>query len=291
MWRPAYKSLTHTATLRDAPLLSGHVRAYIPLASRKGGLLYGFIPQIKYSFSNNVYGLDPVQFTTSQSASQLPSLMSVTSIKPEAHNVYAQSLSTSARGYVMLPTAKSMIYPRWGVGLEGGVSVRPWSMSHFRSVVYGYTYAYLPGLWRTQGIKLTGTFQHQLGDAPFGNLSVGVLPRGFDSASNSYLAAYYRTQWKVTADYAIPIFLGDLSIPVLGYIRNFVLTPHADFLGLGKDNLWSAGADLVADMGQIFFLSTDITLGVSFSWLGGSIYEKTEQRKPYSVSLILSFDL
>ena len=99
------------------------------------------------------------------------------------------------------------------------------------------------------------------------------------------------TQWKVTADYAIPIFLGDLSIPVLGYIRNFVLTPHADFLGLGKDNLWSAGADLVADMGQIFFLSTDVKLGVSFSWLGGNIYEKTEQKKPYSVSLILSFDI
>ena len=288
---PAYKSLTHTATLRDAPLFSGHVRAYIPLASRKGGLLYGFIPQVKYSFSNNVYGLDPLQFTTSQSITQLPSLISVTGIKPEAHNVYAQSLSTSARGYVMLPTAKSMIYPRWGVGLEGGVSVRPWSLSHFRPVVYGYTYAYLPGLWRTQGLKLTGTIQHQMGDAPFGDLSVRVLPRGFDSASNSYLAAHYRTQWKVTADYAIPIFLGDLSIPVIGYIRKFVLTPHADFLGLGKDNLWSAGADLVADMGQVFFLSTDVNLGVSFSWLGGNIYEKTEQRKPYSVSLILSFDL
>ena len=288
---PPYKSLTHTATLRDAPLLSGHVRAYIPLASRKGGLLYGFIPQVKYSFSNNVYSLDPVQYTTNQRTTQLPSLISVTGIKPEAHNVYAQSLSASARGYVMLPTAKSMIYPRWGVGLEGGVSLKPWSISHFRPVVFGYTYAYLPGLWRTQGLKLTGTIQHQLGSSPFGDLSVAVLPRGFDSATNSYLAAYYRTQWKVTADYAIPIFLGDLSIPVIGYIRKFVLTPHADFLGLGKDNLWSAGADLVADMGQLSFLSVDITLGASFSWLGGSIYEKTEQRKPYSVSLILSFDI
>ena len=288
---PLYKSLAHTVTRRDAPLLSGHVRAYIPLTSRKGGLLYGFIPQAKYSFSNNVYGLDPVQYTTSHKYTQLPSLVSISSINGEAHDVYSQSLSASARGYVMLPVAKSLIYPRWGVGLEGGVSMHPWSISHFRPVVFGYTYAYLPGLWRTQGIKLTGTLQHQFGNSPFGDLSVGVLPRGYDSALHSYVAAYYRTQWKVTADYAIPIFLGDLSIPVLGYIRSFVLTPHADFLGLGKDNLWSAGADLVADLGQFFFLSVDMKLGASFSWLGGNIYEKTEQRKPYSVSLILSFDI
>ena len=94
----------------------------------------------------------------------------------------------------------------------------------------------------------------------------------------------------MTADYAIPIFLGDLAIPVLGYIRHFLLTPHADYTGLGKDFLWSAGADLVADMGQIFFLSLDTKLGVSFSWLGGSAYDKMNQKKPYSVSLILSFD-
>ena len=158
-------------------------------------------------------------------------------------------------------------------------------------MAFGYAYAYLPGLWRTQGLKLTGIIQHQLGDAVFGDMSVNVLPRGFNSAANSYLSAYYRTQWRITADYGIPIFVGDLDIPVLGYIRNFVLTPHADYLGLGKDFLWSAGADLVASMGQLFIFATDINLGVSFSWLGGNIYDKTEQKKPYSVSLILSFDL
>ena len=78
---------------------------------------------------------------------------------------------------------------------------------------------------------------------------------------------------------------------MLGYIRKFVLTPHGDFTGLGRDFLWSAGADLTADLGQIFFLAVDTTLGVSFSYLGGNIYNETEQRKPYSVSLVLSFNL
>ena len=118
-----------------------------------------------------------------------------------------------------------------------------------------------------------------------------MLPRGFNSSANSYIANNYRTQWRVTADYAIPIYVGDLSVPALGYIRNFLLTPHGDFTGLGKkDFLWSAGADLVANMGELLFLSTNINLGVSFSWLGGNIYNETEQKKPYSVSLILSFD-
>ena len=47
---------------------------------------------------------------------------------------------------------------------------------------------------------------------------------------------------------------------------------------------------LVANMGELLFLSTNINLGVSFSWLGGNIYNETEQKKPYSISLILSFD-
>ena len=288
---PVYKSRSHSSDLRGVPLLSGHVKAYIPLSSRKGGLLYGFIPQVRYSFSNHVYGLDPVQYTTSQWNTALPGLFSVSGMEKEHQDVYAQSLTASARGYLVMPTAKSMVYPRWGVGAEAGATLRPWGFSHFRPVVFGYTYAYLPGLWRTQGLKLTGTLQHQLGDAPFGDYSIRVLPRGFDTGSHSIVSASYRTQWKVTADYAIPIFLGDLAIPVLGYIRHFLLTPHADYTGLGKDFLWSAGADLVADMGQIFFLSMDTKLGVSFSWLGGSVYDKMNQKKPYSVSLILSFDI
>ena len=280
----------YTSSLRDRPLFNGTFRAYVPLASRKGGILYGFIPQFKYTFSNNVYCLTPVKYESNTAVEGLiPVLQFKGSGVPQ--NVFMQQIGVSARGYVMLPTAKSSTYPRWGIGLEGGVSLRPFTLTHFRPVVYGYTYAYLPGLWRTQGLKLTGTLQHQLGDALFGDISVAVLPRGFNASANSYISNNYRTQWRITADYAIPIYVGDLAVPALGYIRYFQLSPHGDFTGLGKkDFLWSAGADLVANMGEIFFLSTNTNLGVSFSWLGGSVYENTEQKKPYSVSLILSFD-
>ena len=281
----------YTSSFRGVPIVTATLRAYVPLSSRKGGILYGFIPQLKYTFSNNVYCLSPVRYEYNTAVEELTPLLQFKGAD-EPRSVFMQQFSVSARGYVMLPTAKSSTYPRWGIGVEGGLSLRPWSLQHFRPVVYGYTYAYLPGFWRTQGLKVTGTIQHQLGDGLFGDLSVGVLPRGFTSAAGSYVSNTYRTHWRITADYAIPIYLGDLAVPALGYIRNFTLTPHADFTGLSnKDFLWSAGADFVADMGEILFLSTNTKLGVSFSWLGGNIYSETEQKKPYSVSLILSFDI
>ena len=291
LWGQEKVIKTLNTSIRSAPQLTASLRAYVPLAYRKSGILYGFIPQLRYSFSNNVYGLDPVEFTMPVGSGAIPSLYQL-SYMGQAKNVYQQRLSLSARGYVMLPTVHSAIYPRYGLGLEGGWSYRPFSPNHFRPVLYGYTYAYLPGLWRTQGLKLTGIIQHQIGKAIFGDASVSVLPRGFNSNVSSYITSNYPTQWRVTADYAIPLYFGDLSVPALGYIRNFILTPHGDFMGVngGRDFLWSAGADLAANMGQVFFLSVSTTLGVSFSWLGGNLYEDVNQKKHYSVSLILSFD-
>ena len=91
--------------------------------------------------------------------------------------------------------------------------------------------------------------------------------------------------------YAIPIYVGDLSIPAVAYIKNFLLTPHADFTGLpGKYNLWSAGADFSASLARLFVLPFDASIGVSASYLGGTLYEHTGQDKPWAVSLIFGVD-
>jgi hypothetical protein len=69
-----------------------------------------------------------------------------------------------------------------------------------------------------------------------------------------------------------------------------VLTPHGDFTGLGgSDNLWSAGADLTASLAKLLLPYTS-SLGVSFSWLGGSWYSSSRQDRPWSVSLIYNMD-
>ena len=81
--------------------------------------------------------------------------------------------------------------------------------------------------------------------------------------------------------------MGDLSLRPVLYISHFLLTPHADFTLLsGAWNLWSAGADLTAELRRILVLDFDTSVGVSFSWLGGSWMEASGQTKPYHVGLV-----
>jgi hypothetical protein len=96
-------------------------------------------------------------------------------------------------------------------------------------------------------------------------------------------------QWKVPADYAIPIYVGDWSIPGVAHIRNFVLTPHGDYTGLSGNNLWSVGADFTAELTKLI-LPFNSSLGVSVNYLGGTFYARTGQERRWSVELIFGMD-
>ena len=73
-------------------------------------------------------------------------------------------------------------------------------------------------------------------------------------------------------------------------IKNFLIVPNFDFTLLpGNDNLWSAGADITAEMGK-FIVPFDCSLGVSVSYLGGSAFDAVGQRDRWSVGLIMSYD-
>ena len=197
------------------------------------------------------------------------------------------------RGYWMLPVAPSAVYPRLGVGLETGFSFRPGLSDMFSPNFYLYGYGYLPGFWLPQGLRLTGIYQQQFNrkDSLFGEMYASVMPRGFSGAAGALVAHDSATQFRVTADYAIPIYVGDLSLGPVTYIKNFLLTPHFDFTGFQGGNLWSAGADLSAQIGHLFFINFDGSVGVSFSYLGGSWYSNVAEGKPFSVSMIFSFDI
>ena len=40
----------------------------------------------------------------------------------EGHNTFRHSISGSVRGYAMLSTPNSAVYPKWGIGVEAGGS-------------------------------------------------------------------------------------------------------------------------------------------------------------------------
>lgn len=277
--------------LRNAPLFTASVRTYIPLSWSKGGRLYGVTPQLRYSVSNNLFAPDPVRFEAPYYLKGLPARYSLVS-GGDGSSFWFHRLTGSVRGYYMLSRGESQIYPRLGIGAEIGGGFRPSMTQYYAPNLYGYLYGYLPGFWRTQGLKLTAMYQQQLGKPGiFGDLVANTIPRGFSSTTGALIGRSFTSQFKITADYAIPIYVPEWSIPGLAYIKNFLLTPHADYMTVGQGYfLYSAGADFSASLARLFVLPFDSSIGVSFSYLGGSLYEHLEESKPYHVGLIFSVD-
>lgn len=280
--------------LRTSPLVNGSLRVYIPWQFQRNGMLYGLTPQLRYSLSNNLFARGSVDAKVNpKRIDGIPTLSNITAVN-EPNSVPMQHLSTSVRGYWMRPRPVRAIYPRYGIGLETGLSIRPGITEYFAPNVYAYAYGYLPGFWRTQGIRLTGTVQQRLQPKlfRFGEMAVNTLPRGFNGLAQTRVGRNFPNQWKLTADYAIPVYVGEIFVPRFLYIKNFLLSPHGDFTGLGgSNNLWSAGMDISASFNQILFFSFKITLGVSVDYMGGSWFAGTGQDSPWSVGLIFNWDI
>ena len=286
---------------------TGSLKAYIPFRYNSSGILRGWVPQVSWSISNNAYDNGTMLLRAYEDLVADGPKLSFLRFSP-GENVLMQGLRGSVRGYWMLPTADSQVYPRWGFGAETGASIRPGLGKIFSPVWYGYLYGYLPGFTRTQGFRLTASTQYQIPTgAPFGENGIDIAPRGFLAADTRAIARNSAFQVKLTADYALPIYIGDISLfsPV-AYISHFLLIPHVDWLGFGmarngkgtpaKSSLLSAGADLTVELGNIAWVPYPCSVGVSASWLGGPYFKTLAEaaengRKPYYVGLLFSIDL
>ena len=291
----------------DGPFWMGSLKAYIPFRYNSGGIQRGWVPQVSWSVSNNLYDNGTMELAAYDNlAGDAPML----AFKDFSHgqNLLMQALHGSVRGYWMLPTAESQVYPRWGVGAETGGSFRPGIGKIYSPVMYGYLYGYLPGLTRTQGLRLSASAQHQIPTgAPFGENSVTVWPRGFTAADGRAVARVSANQLKLTADYAIPIYVGDISwFSPVAYISHFLLIPHVDWMAFGgarngngkptASSLIIAGADFTVELGNFLWAPFPCSVGVSASWLGGPYFKTLAEaddngRKPYSISLVFSLDI
>lgn len=277
-----------------SPYLSGSLRLYVPLNFTKGGWLRGLIPSLHYSVSNDWYHTaEPLVSYEGAAAGGLsvPRFEGVTG----GRNVPLQTFTGSLRGYIMRPRAASQVYPSLGIGAEAGYSGRPGMERILAPAAYGYAYGYLPGIVPQQGLKLTAIVQHRFGDGA-GENHVQSVPRGYTSVAADYIARMSTTQVAVTADYAVPIYVGDLSfLSPVTYIRNFLLTPHIDYSRFNGGSLFSAGAALTAELSHFLWIPFDFSAGVSYSYNGGSYYEALQAGsvavQRHSLSLVLSMDL
>ena len=289
------------------PYWTGSVQVYIPFRQYKGGFQRGWVPQLSWSISNNAFDNGTVELSMTDDFINEGGHPSLLEVNPGV-NVLMQTIRSSVRGYWMIPKAESQVYPCWGIGAEAGGSFRPGLIKVYSPVWYGYLYGYVPGFTRTQGFKLSASVQYQQPTgAPFGENSITIQPRGFTSAEARYIARKSAGQLRLTADYAIPVYVGDISwFSPVAYIRNFLLIPHVDWMGFGiarngkgtpaSSSLVSAGADLTVELGNLAWIPYPCSIGVSASWLGGPYYKTlveavNKDRKPYYVGLLFSVDL
>ncbi len=270
-----------------APYIEGTLSTYIPFNFSSGGWYRGFIPKLTYRIGNDkfntaltVMGLEEhtsLNGDGEYSTAYNPVFLSQT----QGRNTFRHSLSGSVRAYSMLNTASSAVYPKWGIGVEAGASGSLESSRYLSPMGYLYLYGYVPGILGEQGLKLTAMTQQKLSSsAVFGQPAVSILPRGLSSNASlmSWLSIRNANITKVTADYAVPIFLGDLAIGRnLFSIKRFVVTPHFDYTFLADKGLFSAGGNLVLDMHSILTLEWPCSFGVTMSYNGGSAWKSLKE--------------
>ena len=291
----------------DGPLVAFSTKVYVPLYFNSGGWNRGLIPQIRYNFSNNLFD-SSVYFaeTFGTFKGYDKSFMPLRS--DEGHMTLYQNLSASIRGYAMLPTAPSGVYPRWGIGAELGVGMRPTLTRIYEPSAYAYLYGYLPGILPSQGLRLSALSQIQIQGGYIHEQRVTTLPRGIPSSSaiSRFLSSRYPFQTKMTADYMAAVLPIDASLlcPV-AYIRNFEVGAHCDFSFLvprgasssarassagtfatvastdasaksltAPETLMSLGGSLSVRLGNLLFVPFPTRIGVTFSYNCGSAYQK-----------------
>jgi hypothetical protein len=284
-----------TSRVSDQPNLSGSLSAWIPWRFNQGGWLKGFIPRVTWGLTNAQFHTGPIQLYSVGSFYDLTAISRVTGIE-EGKNVWMHSVTTSFRAYTMISKASSQTYPRLGAGIEAGFAFRPALTDIFSPTAYAYVYGYLPGLTHVQGLRATLISQWLLGEYSIGESHVNFAPRGFPGAVERAIANENNSQTRLSLDYAIPIYVGDISaLSPVAYIRNFLAIPHFDVTFFGGTNLWSAGADLTVELGNLAWFPFSGSFGVELDYLGGSAYNTMKEAElltsRFYAGLIFSMDI
>lgn len=269
----------------QTPSIQASFKAYVPFDLSSGGWYRGVIPQVNYSVSNDFLNNTLIYYSTMAEDGYIEDRGPIFVGARYGDNRMMQYLSGSLRAYAMLGTPNSAVYPRWGVGCEAGAWANLNGRFYFSPMGYAYLYGYVPGIIRTHGIRLSAMYQTKLSDSPFGQNITSILPRGL--SGNASLSSAFGVQkdaiLKVSADYAIPIYIGDVSVMnSFFYIKRLVVTPHFDYMfvepfkkkgsAVPKEGLWSAGGTLALDLESFFWLEWPCSIGVTASYNGGASF-------------------
>jgi hypothetical protein len=261
----------------SSPYFEGRISTYIPFNFTSGGWYRGLVPKLSYTITNDMFNTSAAVLENTGEIEGFgypgnPPFIGVL----EGKNRFRHYLSGSVRAYTMLSTPNSAVYPRWGIGAEIGASGSFNTGRIISPMGYAYLYGYVPGFTPEQGLKLSVMHQQMLDSkAIFAQPTVSVMPRGLASTPSlsTYMAVYNPAITKISADYAIPIYIGDISIGGgLVYIKRLCLTPHVDYTRAGQTDLLSVGSALTFDLNGLIWIGWPVSIGATYSYSGLADY-------------------
>ena len=234
------KKLVEVKDTTNTPLLNLNALVYLPINLSSNGWQRGFVPQISWNYTNNAF---------------------YSSVEKSYAN--RQQVSWALQYYQMRPVAQAEIFPKWGFNftLKGGFA--PNGREFFGSTLALYSYMYMPGILKDQGIRLSASYQKQnVKDKLYYSSNQVTMPRGYKEL---YGTEYY----KFTIDYAAPVNLRGINLGFLAYIQRLQFIPFADIAGIKSNNggyvkLPSAGIDVLMDA-IICRIGYPISLGVRYA--------------------------
>lgn len=283
----------------DIPSVSGSVKAYVPLNLSSGGVNRGVVPQIQWTFSNDVFNTSLMHYRDIPLMIDDKYLRQVTGYEV-GRDVLMQRLSAKLRGYSMLSVAPSAIYPRWGIGAEVGHSLRPGITKYFNTSTYTYLYGYVPGFVEGHGVKLTALAQIQSHKGAMREPYCTTTPRGFEDGSEllEYLSDRFRSQTLFSAEYAFAAVPLDCSVlGPLAYIRNLEFAIHAEagyyFSPIGSTpngTLTSLGGQVAFRLGNLLWIPYGAAIGVTYSYNSGSLFDSLSLSH-HHFGLVFSMDI
>ena len=224
----------------NTPFFDLRARVYLPISFNSFGWQRGFIPQISWNYTNNAY---------------------YSSIEKSYAN--RQLLSWAVQYYQMRPIASGEIFPKWGFNLTLKGAFAPNGREYFGSTFALYSYLYMPGFLKDQGIRLSASYQKQnVRDKLYYSSNLVSMPRGYNEL---YGTGYYN----FSIDYAVPVNFKGLDLGFLAYIYRMQFIPFAEMGGIrGNDGgyikLPSAGIDVLVDA-IVCRIGYPISLGVRYA--------------------------
>ena len=206
------------------------------------------------------------------------------------------------RGSFLRPAARSQMMSSRGFGFEVGATSTDLNWSE-----YGKVYAYLPGFHPWHGLKVSAAVRHYTMDTYSAWFADPCPPAPRGLAKNAAVEALLLTAsplaFKVSLDYAMPLFPMDFAIGNIFYFRNFEAVPFLDLaflhpaagVSMNGQELWSVGTDIAVNIQRLILISGNFSIGARVAYSGGPAFpflqEQVPGLKPFYVGAVFNTKL